>query len=89
MPRRLPIRIRDDADEIVRARCLRFLRTMLRGVSFTHLIGNNYATRLSFDLDDLTTEALERLALDEVGRFWSERRSFRRSCESYAKARAA
>ena len=86
---RLPTRIRNETDEIVRARCLRFLDNMLRGVSFTHLVGNNCPKSLNFELDDLSTEALERIALDEVGRFWSGKRFTREWRERDAARRAA
>lgn len=66
----------------VRARCLRFLDDM--PVRFEFMRGNNYWDGLGIGLDDLSTDALEKIALSHARRFWGQRRSHRESREHYA-----
>ena len=64
--------IRDDADDVIRARCIRLLRGLGMDVRVQHRQGFDLGQSIS--LDDLATEKLVDLAKRDIATFWLHRR---------------
>ncbi|WP_375458852.1 hypothetical protein [uncultured Enterovirga sp.] len=73
--RRHTVHIREDVEPVLRSRLVAFLKGW--GVRAQIADRQGRALGHALDLADLTTEALDRLAQDEVRRFWARRRQDR------------